>query len=345
MPTKKKTTQKIGDPVPAGAKKQYPAGTKVDQFGNTPAQYAGKTSEISRPSGTPKGTGTELIGKSEEDARAISEANAREGQARSLRQMAADANLLQAKLQAEDAAAEAASPEGQAKQALANQIAPAGIQQPAPNTLNTANTQQPSQNVPQLTPPPELQANIDTVNQNQLQNQAVGGALAIGVGTLAIGTASAAAAEIGGATAISGAVKATSTATKLFGIGSVAALIGKVAGNKRQDVKVAAANFKASKKNMGDIINAKNAGLISDEQALEYWNKEVANIAAQESALRQMTDTWIGKELSNGLDELAAIEGFNADYAIYLKPKFQRAILTPDPNAAAVNFETPEVVG
>lgn len=347
----KKTKSNLNSPEVKNRQPPIPAGGAKDQFGKTAKDYSGITSEISRPQGTPKGTGTELIGKSEAEKRQISEANAREGRARNLRQMAAEANLLQAKLQMEDAKAFAESPEGQAKQALVEKIAPAGSQQPD-------TTQNPP--IPTNTIQMGVQGQQDRQTQAQTapQEQGFVNKLIFGQKTLTSPTGEqvplvaqefplslGGASTIGYLSKLTKAIKESKTATKVFSLATILTLIGKVASNKRQDVKVAAANFKASKKNMGDIINAKNAGLISDEQALEYWNREVANIAAQETALRQMTKTWIGRELSNGLDELAAIEGFNDDYEIYLKPKFQRAILTPDPNAAAVNFETPEEVG
>lgn len=135
--------------------------------------------------------------------------------------------------------------------------------------------------------------------------------------------------------------KLTKTALGFVGASSVG---GFITSNKRQAVKEANSMFKASRTNLTNIINARNAGTLSEEEAVLMYNRELRNINNAEAALSAMTSTWIGRELSGGRDELISIRTWKETNVPILNQKMTQAVLTPNPSLIIPVDNTEEIV-
>lgn len=169
---------------------------------------------------------------------------------------------------------------------------------------------------------------------------AAGGALAAtGAGVQAVKGGVLAQDLLTPATLLKGNVAKSSGLTKLF---SVAGIVGFIAGDVRQDVKTANKAFTTSKTNLNNIVNAANRGEITPLEAVDMYNKELANIRIQKSTLTAMTTTWTGRQLSNAMDELEGMEAFDRNRPI-LDAQLKAAILSPNPtlqlNPEAITLE------
>lgn len=293
-----------------------------------------------RPQGTPPEQNLDISTLSPEQRQAI----ALEGQMRNQREIEQTKAQIAAKLEREEL-------EKRKKEAspLLNQIG----QSPQTTTEQTQTptsqpniTPAPSSNLPFLPEPNKInQENLTEFDKFVLENQRplAAGAFGLALGGAAIplftaGTATAAtgttAATIFGKTAALGGALKIGGAT--IGLSSVLGFIGK---NRAQNIKEQKTIYTKTQDNFGDIINAVNAGTISQSDAVSAWNRNLNNVKEVQGNLKQLTKNVVGQELSNAQDELIVVSEFLDEEYPYLELQFKNALITPNPNAIAVMGE------
>ena len=121
------------------------------------------------------------------------------------------------------------------------------------------------------------------------------------------------------------------------GIGGVVGFAGgfftKIGASKRQDVKQAFAVYTASKSNMAFIINEVNRGRLTQIQAQDMWDEELANFYSAERNIHEEIKTDLNKFLSDGADEAAKIEAFRRRLP-QLQFQLELALQAPNPNTS-----------
>jgi hypothetical protein len=115
----------------------------------------------------------------------------------------------------------------------------------------------------------------------------------------------------------------------LAGIGTFYVKMGL---DKRQDVQQAFKVSKIATKNFQQTIDALNAGLISQETALERFKEDTITLYAARENLKRETDRDLNRFLSGGADELANVEDRILDLQQTYIPKFYLALANPNPN-------------
>jgi hypothetical protein len=329
------------------AKKMFPTTSNAEQIANR--RFPQPVAAIaSRPKGTPASSNISLVGKSDEEKKKISLANAIEGQIRAEKEIADFKTAAEEKIYSETPEGKkAAEQQGKAEAAakLIGQTPQPQVQQPAPIA----------------TPQPEQKKGF---GDNQIVQTIAGdlfktgnpfsrtlpsgNTVAGGIAPFGIGAAAAPVVSI--PEQIAGKVAASSKVTKLayaaaafIGIGTPAAIGGKIVQERRQDVKQIRVNAAESRKNIGLIITAVNKGLYANdpEKAVEDYNREMANIERDEEILFKYNKTFIGKQLSEAGDELETIYGFKKRKDIYDRYLFD-ALNAPNP---LTQVSTADVVG
>jgi len=149
---------------------------------------------------------------------------------------------------------------------------------------------------------------------------------------------------------IGGALTGAATGAKLGAAagtvgGPLGTLIGGIAGTaigvggalyvsaltkKRDNVKEAYSLFSGSKGNMKFIINQVNSGKMSNIQAAELWDEELANFYIAEEHLKDLTDSDLDRFLSKGLAQYEELEAFKRRLP-YMQGLLGEAIRNPDP--------------
>lgn len=195
-----------------------------------------------------------------------------------------------------------------------------------------------------LPPTPEQQAlmsGLGTLTPEQANRQIASDGIA---GELFTG-GRAAAYGIGGA--LGGAAAATKGGALLgTAFGPLGTLIGAAGGailgtagslyvstlrKKRDNVKEAMSLFDGSRNNMKFIINQVNAGRMTNIEAAELWDEELANFYAAERNMKELTDSDLDRFLSKGLDQYEELESFKRRLP-YMQGLLAQAIMQPNAN-------------
>lgn len=167
-----------------------------------------------------------------------------------------------------------------------------------------------------------LQNKIGVLPPEQMQQKSMGEdvlttGLSLGAIAGGAGTGAAAGALVGGPIgAVAGGI-----------IGGASALFGKLTLERRQDVKVAKANFDNAKASLSNLRNLALTNPELRESIIKQWNDNLVVIRSSERALREQNKTLVGKKLADNLDELADIEQFYRDYPLLYELQFRNSIM------------------
>ena len=165
----------------------------------------------------------------------------------------------------------------------------------------------------------------------------------------ALGTATAATAAVLGVKLGAGLLASKSAALGVSAKGVLSAVgltaagtIGKINIDKRQQVAITKQNFRDSKRQMTNIVNAMNAGTIDRFQALELYNAEVQNLNTYERSLKELANQDVRFFISSGAgDELAAVTNYKTKSVPFMNAEMVRAIRAPDPNSVLLQEQEP----
>lgn len=127
-------------------------------------------------------------------------------------------------------------------------------------------------------------------------------------------------------------------------IGGASAVTTKMSFSKKQEVKNANTLYKNAKSNMGKIITAVNKGSITPEDAIIQFNQQKEDIALAKRHLKMETQSSLDRFLSGGMEELIALESWEAYNIPVAEQGLRNAILNPNPNIS-VSFDEPNVEG
>jgi hypothetical protein len=190
--------------------------------------------------------------------------------------------------------------------------------------------------------PEQMQQNIP--HGEGLVGKAATGGAALGGAVVGAKAGATTGATIG--TAVAGPV-GTAVGGVIGGVvGGIAGAVGgaytKISFSERQDVKKAFKVFTTSKSNIDWIIDQTNAGRLSPSQAIDLWDIEISNIYAAERMLKEDTSTNLKSFLSNGGDELTALEAYKRRLP-NKQTLLAAAILSPNPTAFQQSFNEVEI--
>lgn len=109
-------------------------------------------------------------------------------------------------------------------------------------------------------------------------------------------------------------------------IGAAGVLFGKLSLDKRQDVKVAKANYDNAKSSLGALRTLLVTNPELREDIVKQWNDNLVIIRASERTLKAQNRNLIGKKLASNLDELSDIEQFYRDYELLYEIPFKQTL-------------------
>jgi hypothetical protein len=110
-------------------------------------------------------------------------------------------------------------------------------------------------------------------------------------------------------------------------LGGAGAIFGKLSLERKQDVKVAKANFDNAKASMIKIIAAAKTNPELKDQLMAQWKENLSVIRNSREALKKQNKSLFGKKLADNLDELSDIEQFYSDYDLFYRTPYEQNLL------------------